>query len=299
VVRRYASASRVQIAPRPLVAAVSRFHRRGAGYYGGRARFRFARVDRDALNPADLTFVLLTKNEARNLPAALDAIPHGARVLVVDAESSDRSVLVARERGAQTIVRPWAGFVATRRFALELVSTPWTFMLDADEVIEPELARALVALDPPSDVHGFTVRRVTYLCGQPILHGAWGAERLLRLFRTEQACLVAEPAAGGDADVHERWQVAGPTPTLAGILAHHSYPTIAIYREKFARYTALEARGVRGSLARLIRTGAVAVLRAPWLFFSRAGWRDGWRGAFVAFWSAAYPVAVAWKALRY
>ena len=218
-------------------------------------------------------------------------------MLVVDAESSDGSVVVARDRGAQTIVRPWGGFVATRRFALELVSTPWTFMLDADEVLEPELARALLMLDPSPDVDGFCVRRVTYLCGRPILHGAWGAERLLRLFRTSRATLVAEPAAGGDADVHERWQVAGPTPTLGGVLAHHSYPTIGVYRDKFARYTALEARGVRGSVARLIRTSAVAVLRAPWLFFSRAGWRDGWRGAFVAFWSAAYPVAVAWKAL--
>ena len=218
-------------------------------------------------------------------------------MLVVDSESSDGSVLVARERGAQTLVRPWAGFVATRRFALGLVATPWTFMLDADEILEPALARALVDLEPEPDVDGFCVRRVTYLCGRPILHGAWGSERLVRLFRTSRAMLVAEPAAGGIADVHERWQVAGRTPILAGVLAHHSYPAIRVYREKFARYTELEARGVDGSLAHLIRTAALALLRAPWLFLRRDGWRDGWRGAFVAFWSAAYPVAVAWKAL--
>ncbi len=219
-------------------------------------------------------------------------------MLVVDSDSSDGSVLVARERGAQTLVRPWDGFVATRRYALGLVSTPWTFMLDADEIIEPELALAILSVEPPGDVAGYLVRRVTYLCGRPILHGAWGGERLLRLFRTKDATLVAEPAAGGDADVHERWQVEGTVPTLPGVLAHHSYPTIHVYREKFARYTELEARGVHGSLRAFARTGAVALLRAPWLFVRRDGWRDGWRGAFVAFWSALYPVAVAWKALR-
>jgi glycosyltransferase involved in cell wall biosynthesis len=217
--------------------------------------------------------------------------------LVVDSESTDGTILVAREHGAQTIVRPWEGFVATRRFALGLVSTPWTFMLDADEVLEPELARELLALEPPADVDGYAVRRVTYLCGSPILHGAWGRERLVRLFRTARATLVAEPAAGGDADVHERWQVAGSPPELGGTLAHHSYPTVRVYREKFARYTELEARGIRGSAWHVMRESARALLRGPWLFLRRGGWRDGWRGAFVAFWSAAYPVAVAWKAL--
>ena len=225
-------------------------------------------------------------------------MPPGARVLVVDAQSSDATVEVARAAGADVVVRPWAGFVATRRFALGRVATPWTFMLDADEALDAACAAALVALDPPAQTDAYCVARSTYFCGRPMRYGAWGAEAPLRLFRTDRATLVAQPAAGGSADVHERWRVPGAVGRLGGTLLHDSYPDVATYAEKFARYTSLEARGSMPSRRVLARAALVASLRAPWLLLGRGGWRDGWRGAFVAFASAAYPVAVAWKALR-
>ena len=121
--------------------------------------------------------MLLTKDEVPNLPRALDALPAGARVLIVDAESSDGTVLLARARGAEVIVRPWDGFVSARRFAQAAVQTPWTFMLDADEVLDRELSEALRTLAPPDGVDGYTVQRVNNFCGRPIHYGAWGDER--------------------------------------------------------------------------------------------------------------------------
>jgi glycosyltransferase involved in cell wall biosynthesis len=238
------------------------------------------------------------KDEERNLPRALGSVPPGARVLAIDAESSDRSVALARDRGAEVIVRPWAGFVQTRRFALENVTTGWTFMLDADEELDPELAAALLGIEPEVGTDGYTVRRATFFCGRPMRYGSWGAERLLRFFRTDRASLVAQPAAGGAADVHERWEVAGATEALAGTLLHYSYPSLADYRAKFARYTSLEASGLPASLPNVGRALALASLRAPYTFFIKGGWRDGWRGAYVAVASASYPVVVAWKAFR-
>ncbi len=238
------------------------------------------------------------KDEERNLPRALASVPRGARVFVLDAESRDRSVAIARAAGCDVVVRPWAGFVAARRYALAQVTTTWTFMLDADEELDPALIDALASTAPDASTAGYTVRRETYFCGRPMRHGAWGSERLLRLFRTSAASLVAEPVAGGSAELHERWTVAGSVSSLDGTLQHHSYPSLAVYRSKFARYTSLEAAGLSPSLPALGRALAIAVLRAPYALLVKGGWRDGWRGAFVAIASAAYPVAVAWKALR-
>jgi glycosyltransferase involved in cell wall biosynthesis len=218
-------------------------------------------------------------------------------LLVIDAESTDATVEIARAAGADVLVRPWTGFVSTRRFALERVRTPWTFMLDADEALDPSLRAALLAAEPALGTDAFAVKRATFFCGRPMRYGAWGGDAPVRLFRTARATLVAEPAAGGEAELHERWCVPGRVERLPGELLHYSYPTLASYREKFARYTSLEARGLRASPAALLRAAFVAVLRAPWLLLVRGGWRDGWRGAFVALASAAYPVAVAWKAL--
>ena len=225
-------------------------------------------------------------------------MPRGADVLLIDAESQDATVTLAREAGARVVVRPWAGFVATRRFALELVTTAWTFMLDADETLDRELAEAIAALAPAAPVDAYRVARMTYFCGRPIRHGAWGRESLLRLFRSERATLVAQPSAGGEAELHERWVVPGDVAMLPGMLLHDSYPTMRSYREKFSRYTTIEARGAKGSAARVLRAVVLAVARGAWHVVGRAAWRDGWRGIFVTLASAAYPVVVAWKAMR-
>jgi hypothetical protein len=236
------------------------------------------------------------KDEEHNLARALGSVPSGASVLAIDAESSDRSAELARERGAQVLVRPWAGFVETRRFALGCVDTPWTFMLDADEALDAVLAASLRSVDPEPATDGYAVRRATFFCGRPMRYGAWGTDAPLRFFRTKRATLVAKPVAGGAADLHERWTVPGATGVLDGALLHDSYPTVAAYRTKFDRYTSLEAAGLRGSPLTLARELALGVLRVPYSLLVRGGWRDGWRGGYVALASAAYPVVVSWKA---
>jgi hypothetical protein len=171
-------------------------------------------------------------------------------------------------------------------------------MLDADESLDATLRAGLAALEPPDDVDAYAIPRTTYFCDRPIRYGTWGADAPVRLFRTQRATLVAEPAAGGSAELHERWSVPGRVGRVNGTLVHDSYPTFASYRVKFARYTSLEAAGMRGSAPALARAIVVAALRAPWYLIVRSGWRDGWRGAFLAFSSAAYPMVVAWKAWR-
>ncbi len=231
------------------------------------------------------------------MPRALASVPAGAPLLVVDAESSDATVALARECDAEVVVRPWDGFVDARRFALRRVRTPWTFMLDADESLDPTLRDALLNAAPGERVEGFCVRRSTSFCGRPIAGAGWGGELLLRLFRTDRARLVARPAAGGSSDLHETWEVPGELETLTGELTHDSYPTFASYRDKYVRYTALEAQGLRPSLPALVFAALTALVRGPWLFLARGGWRDGWRGAFICLASAWYPAVARWKAL--
>jgi len=170
-------------------------------------------------------------------------------------------------------------------------------MLDADERLDQPLRDAIAAA-PDSGFDGYCVRRTTYFCGRPVSGAGWGDERLLRLFRTQRASLEPMPAAGGTADVHERWEVPGAVADLAGRLHHDSYPTVASYRAKFARYTALEAQGLQATPLDAGRSLLRAAARLPWLFVVRGGWRDGWRGAYISAGSAFYPAVVTLKALR-
>lgn len=225
---------------------------------------------------------------------ALASVPSGAPLFVLDAESDDATVAIARAAGAMVERRPWSGFVSARRHALAQVRTAWTLMLDADEALDPELRAAIAAA--PDDADAYRVRRITRFCGRPIRTAGWSSERLIRLFRTGSIRLEAGSAAG--AEIHERWLCDGRVGELSGALIHDSYPTVASYRAKFARYTTIEAAALRGSAAGVFAAGMLGLARFPWALLRYGGWSDGWRGLFVAASSAAYPFVVQCKALR-
>ncbi|MEO6913522.1 MAG: glycosyltransferase family 2 protein [Candidatus Baltobacteraceae bacterium] len=252
------------------------------------------------MNSATLTVVILTRNEEQNLPRALASLPENVAVLVLDAQSTDRTVAIARQAGAQVIVRPWSDFVEARMFALRAVQTPWALMLDADEVLDDTLRRAIARNCEPGSheplapqVEGYRLSRTTFFCGKPMR--IWRGESLLRLFRTDRARLQASPVTGSDAALHEHWIVDGPTGDLAGTLLHHSYPTLASYRAKFDRYTSIEAEHLRVSWIRVVCAAAVALARFWWLLLVRGAIWDGWRGWYVALGSAFYAVVVECK----
>lgn len=196
--------------------------------------------------------------------------------------------------GARTELRPWAGFVEARRYALGQVKTPWTFMLDADEMLDATLARAL--LEAGEECAAYVVRRTTLFCGKPLRR--WTAEPFIRLFRSDRARLVSRPASGGKGEVHEHWLVEGEVRELPGTLVHNSYPTLESYRRKFDAYTTIEAGGLRSSPLRLAGAILVALARFGWQLVGRGALLDGWRGLYVAFWSELYPVVVHVKAQR-
>jgi glycosyltransferase involved in cell wall biosynthesis len=245
------------------------------------------------VDPAAITAVILTRDEERNLPRALTSLPRGLHVLVLDACSRDHTLQFARGSGAEVVQREWTDFVDARKFALTHVRTPWVFMIDADEALDDVLSASVIQTD--GSANAYVVSRTTYFCGRPMR--MWRNEPLVRLFRMEAATLEAHPAAGGSAPVHERWNPTGPVASLDGTLLHFSYPDYTTYRAKYDAYTSAEARGVRGSLARVLTSAVAGVLRFWWLLVGKGALLDGVRGVYVAYKSAMYPAVVAWKAL--
>ena len=110
--------------------------------------------------------------------------------------------------------------------------------------------------------------------------------------------LRSRPVAGGTAALHERWTVDGAVRDLEGGVLHDSYPDRASYARKYARYTSLEAQGLRATPLTFAARALFVPLRFVWMLAVRGGIRIGWRGVYLAFWSALYPAVVHWKALR-
>lgn len=97
---------------------------------------------------AQITAALIVKDEAETLPSCLSALAGlVGQVVVYDTGSQDGTPDLARSLGARVVQGYWdADFARARNAALDLVSTPWALVVDADEHAvgdERALSRAL------------------------------------------------------------------------------------------------------------------------------------------------------------
>lgn len=137
---------------------------------------------------ANLTVIILTKNEEQNLKKCIESFGHSAiRVVVVDSYSTDNTVTIAKSLGAEVIQHPFENHAAQFNWALENIdlNTMWVMKVDADEEFTPELAEEindkLDNLAP--NINGVILRRRVYFMGRWLKHGGKYPELLLRIFR--------------------------------------------------------------------------------------------------------------------
>ena len=132
----------------------------------------------------DLTIVIPVKNEAANLPACLNAIGVGfaRRVVVVDSASTDDSLRIAREGGAECVSFAWDGrFPKKRNWFLRnhKPDTTWVLFLDADECLTPEFKGELAAT--LTGEHIFNAMRILL---ETFPKNAWTSEIMIERART-------------------------------------------------------------------------------------------------------------------
>jgi len=108
----------------------------------------------------ELTLCLIVKNEAENLPVALNHCRLFTKTLVVDTGSTDGTQDIARGMGADVVDFEWCDdFAQARNVWLDHIHTGWIFWLDADDSItESAVQRVLeVAANAESDVLGYVL----------------------------------------------------------------------------------------------------------------------------------------------
>src|SRR5882672_7858728 len=92
-----------------------------------------------------LTIIVLTHNEADNLPRCLDSIAGFGEIIVLDSGSDDGTQEIARNACARVYERSFESFAQQRNWALENcdLKTEWVLFLDADEVATPEFRQTV------------------------------------------------------------------------------------------------------------------------------------------------------------
>jgi glycosyltransferase involved in cell wall biosynthesis len=190
--------------------------------------------------PATVSVVLITLNEAANLPRTLASVRWASEIVIVDSGSTDRTLEIARAAGARVFTEAWKGFGAQKNAAIGHATGEWILSLDADEEVSPQLAQEIQALLAGRPTFAaYRIPRLNHFLGRPLKHGGYWPDPKLRLFR-RGAAQFKESA------VHETMELsgdsAGPAGTLSGHLIHHCYPALEDYIEHTNRYSALGAQ---------------------------------------------------------
>ena len=137
----------------------------------------------------DLTVIILTKNEEKNLEKCIHSLSGIAkRVVIVDSFSTDGTVDLAKRLGADVYQNPWVDYATQLNWGLEHtdIDTKWTMRMDADEELLPELVEEIQSVLPELDenVKGIELRRRVYFMGRWIRHGGVYPTIMLRIFQT-------------------------------------------------------------------------------------------------------------------
>ena len=139
-----------------------------------------------------LTVVILTRNEARHIARAIGSVRAIAqRIVVVDSDSTDDTVALAKSHGAEVLTHQFVTQARQFNWALEQLGTDtdWVLRLDADEIVSPDLANEIAArLDTlPDTVAAVSLKRRIAFLGRPIRWGGVFPVHIVRLFRFGKA----------------------------------------------------------------------------------------------------------------
>jgi len=167
--------------------------------------------------------VVITKDEEHNIAECLQSLRWVDELIVVDAESRDRTVELAKGYTSKVFVRAWPGYGPQKNFGIDQAGADWILVVDADERVPDALRQeiqALVDSRPPADIGGYEIPRRNVFYGKWIQGGGLYPDYQLRLFRK---------TAGryDDVRLHENLALSGRRERLREPFIHYSMLTVA------------------------------------------------------------------------
>lgn len=235
----------------------------------------------------NLSVVILVKNEEQRIARCLDSVKWADEIIVVDDESTDNTVEIARQYTSKVFTEKKKDIEGKHRnWSYSLAKNIWVLSLDADEVVTSELKEEIIQVINSNPVeNGFTIPRKNYIGDYWVRYGGWYPSPQLKLFKKDKF-------KHEEVEIHGRAFMDGPCGHLKSDLIHYSYRNIEDLIRKLNNQTTWEAqkwyrlhkpmhlgRFFYRSVDRFVRT-----------YFVRKGYKDGFMGFVAAFNGALYQI---------
>jgi glycosyltransferase involved in cell wall biosynthesis len=231
-----------------------------------------------------ISAVIITYNEERNIVECLDNVKWVDEIVIVDANSQDRTIELCRKFTNKIYKRPWPGFGPQKNFGIHQASSDWILIVDADERVPIVLRDEILEIvRQPAEIVGYRIPRRNFWYGKWVRGAGMYPDYQLRLFKK---------SAGryNDVLVHENLILNGPTGFLKNPMDHITERCLSDHMKKFMQYTTLAAeekakKRKKASILDLALNHVATFIKS---YFIRRGFRDGIHGFIVSVLAAMY-----------
>jgi glycosyltransferase involved in cell wall biosynthesis len=215
--------------------------------------------------PQHLSIFIIAKNEVDRIGRAIEAVKGlSDDIIVIDSGSTDGTQALCESLGARVIFNAWPGYGLQKQFGEDQCRHDWMLNIDADEVVDGDMARAIHAVLNDRDLApgAYATKIVEMFPGETKPHPWAFALSPVRFYHKSIGRYNASP-------VHDRVDLVAGTPKrgLAGVIEHHSIRSLGHELIKLNHYADmqaddLDAKGRRLSGVRLVLEFPLAFLKA-------------------------------------
>lgn len=227
---------------------------------------------------------IIIYNEEENIKDLCESISFCDEIVLVDSNSTDKSLEIARNYTDKIFQREFLGYKDKHEFADSKTTGDWILWIDADERVTPELRASIEALrekDEKTLPDGYLIARKTWYLGHRIKHSGWYPDYQMRLYRKSASCWDG-------VSPHETARVKGKTEKLEGEFLHFTKQNLSQHHRLTESYATLAAEY---KIKKGETVGAFGIFFNPIAAFFRTfilkqGFRDGIPGVIIAIFTA-------------
>lgn len=184
-----------------------------------------------------LSVAIITKNEEERLPDCLKSVHFADDIAVIDSESTDQTIAIAKNMGARVFIEPWKGYAQQKQSAVDHCLYDWVLILDADERVPPataaKISETLKTVSAETAAFGFNRKNILH--DKWIKHCGWYPDRIVRLVNRKIGKF-------DECYVHESWHTQGKVAMLETDIEHISFRDYSEMIVKMEHYSSLAAK---------------------------------------------------------
>lgn len=237
---------------------------------------------------SQISAVINTLNEEKNIKQAIKSIDWVGEIIVVDDGSTDNTIQVLEElkkegKNLKIYKHQSKGYVEpARNFAISKASNEWILILDADEQLIDNLLKKLIEIiTKTKQIDYIRIPRKNIIFGRWMKASMWWPDYNIRFFKKGKVKWGNQ--------IHRPPQTIGQGLDLPAdekyAIIHYNYDSISGFLERMNRYTNIQAREIKKEGYKFNWKDLIEKPLSEFLsrFFANRGYQDGLHGLALSF----------------